>query len=192
MVTPTFPKSQEEPIMGAQRRRKKSENQPWKDSQLSINLNGISHGDLHFPDPLAGLHALVIFRSSSGPADALALELVAPGTPPCVSVPIVIAEEVIPAGLLAAADLERLVDRREKILSQVWCEGGDAIEVLGGGGWGKAAEKVAARGSPPSKEGNSHVSQKPRKLVLPLTLRLLKCWNAMDVSLEATYRALSN
>lgn len=50
------------------------------------------------------------------------VEFIAPWAAPAVAVAVVVAEQVLAAGLLACSHLERLVDGREEIFRQVWHE----------------------------------------------------------------------
>jgi hypothetical protein len=48
-----------------------------------------------------------------------------------VAVAVVIAQQVLSARLLASSNRQRLVDRGEQVLCQVWREGDDGVEVRG-------------------------------------------------------------
>jgi hypothetical protein len=101
--------------------------------QLAVDIEGLVGADLHLAHALA--RQLRVRRRR--------LELVAPGAAPAVAIPIVIAQEVVAAGLLAAGDLERGVDGGEQVLRQWGDERAERVKV-GGCVFGiEAAEEIA-------------------------------------------------
>lgn len=80
-------------------------------SQFPINIKRLIRPHLHLPHPLARDDSIVQRR----------VKLPAPRAAMAVAVAVVVAEEVVAAGLLAAPGLERLVDGGEEVFG----EGGD-------------------------------------------------------------------
>lgn len=80
------------------------------DSQFTIDVNPLSHRNLHFANSLTGLHALFLLRLAA--STPMILEFIAPRASPAISITIVVAQQVIAASLLAALDFEWLVDGR--------------------------------------------------------------------------------
>lgn len=122
--------------------------------QVPVHIEGLVGLDLHLADPLAGDGALtraVITGTARGRGHAARaalverrVEFVAPWRAIAVAVAVVVAEEEVAARLGAAADAERLVDRGEEVLRQVWGEGDDGVEVIGSVLGVEATEEVAA------------------------------------------------
>jgi len=110
--------------------------------QFSINVNPLPHSDLQTSDSLARLHAAILSFTFIDRR----IKLVAPRTPPAVPVTVVIAQEIIPASLLAATDLQRLVHRGQKVFREMRRDGAEAGQIGGGGGGGQAAEEVTGDG----------------------------------------------
>ena len=104
-------------------------------SQFPVNVHSLAHADLHFSHPLTWFGTFV-------PIAQLGVEFIAPWTSPAVAVSIVVTQEVISACFLTLSYLERLIDRREEVFSQLWGERADTIEIGGCGVRGEAAEKV--------------------------------------------------
>lgn len=117
--------------------------------QLSVDIKRLIGLDFHFSYTLAwnGTLASAFIAASCANAASAGfveggVELVGPGGAVRVAVTVVIAEEVITAGLLAALDGERLVDRGEKLFGEVGVEGDDVGEVVTSVFWVEAAEEV--------------------------------------------------
>lgn len=87
----------------------------------ALTRNGTLAGALAAPSAYAAHTALVQGR----------VELVGPGGAVAVAIAVVVAEQVVAAGLLAAADGEGLIDRREEVFGQVRGERDDGVEVVG-------------------------------------------------------------
>ena len=98
-----------------------------RNSQFPINVYPLPHAHLHLADALAGLDAPV-------PIILLdrRLELVAPRAAPAVPVAVVVAQQVVPARLLAPSHLERLVDGAQEVFGQVRRERAQPRQVGGG------------------------------------------------------------
>ncbi len=119
--------------------------------QIPVHIKRLIRLDLHLPHPLPGhspLPSALIRAASAHTAQAAGLvqrrvELVAPGRAVAVTVAVVVAQQVVSARLLAAADGEGLVDRRQQVLGQVGRERDDVVEVLGRVLGVEAAEEVA-------------------------------------------------
>src|SRR5438132_1675247 len=85
--------------------------------QVAVDVKRLVGLDLHLAHPLPGDGALAgtLVSASADAADAglvkWRVELVAPWRAVAVAVAVVVAQEVVAAGLLAALDHERLVDR---------------------------------------------------------------------------------
>lgn len=73
--------------------------------QFPVNIKALIGPHLHPPDTLRTHLCILDGR----------VKLIAPGTPVAVPVTVVVAEQVVAARLFAAADLERLVDRRQQL-----------------------------------------------------------------------------
>lgn len=105
--------------------------------QIAINIEGVIGPDLHLADTLARDCALAsaLAASRAYAAGAALIEwgvkLVGPRRAVAVAIAVVVAQEVVAAGLLAAADGEGLVDGGEEILGQVGGERDDGVEVVG-------------------------------------------------------------
>lgn len=96
--------------------------------QLSVNIEGFIRSDLHLPNSLARYCALacalivpLIIYTSDPSASKRGLEFARPGRAVAISITVIIAEEIISAGLSASRDSEGLIDGGE----EVFCEGGD-------------------------------------------------------------------
>jgi hypothetical protein len=120
--------------------------------QIPVDVKGLVGLDLHLAHALAGHGALPgALIAAAGPDAAGAglvqrrVELVAPRRAVAVAVAVVVAQQVVAPRLLAAADRERLVDRREQVLGQVGRERDDVVEVLGRVFWVEPPEEVAGR-----------------------------------------------
>lgn len=96
--------------------------------QLTVNIKRLIGSDLEFPHPLTR-HRAIFERW---------VEFIAPGGTVAVAVAVVVAEEVVAAGLCAAADFQRLIDGGEEVFGEVRDEDGDAVEVLFGVARGEA------------------------------------------------------
>jgi hypothetical protein len=121
--------------------------------QIPVDVKGLVGLDLHLAHALAGHGALPgALIAAAGPDAAGAglvqrrVELVAPRRAVAVAVAVVVAQQVVAPRLLAAADRERLVDRREQVLGQVGRERDDVVEVLGRVFWVEPPEEVAGPG----------------------------------------------
>ncbi len=118
--------------------------------QIPVHIKRLIRLDLHAAHPLAGHRALAGALVAPTRADTAGrrlvqrrVELVAPGRAVAVAVAVVVAEQVVAARLLAAADCEGLVDRREEVFGQVGGQG-DYVGEVGRGVFGvEAAEEVA-------------------------------------------------
>ena len=118
--------------------------------QLAIDIKRLVRFDLHLPHPLSGDGSLArTFATGAGNTTGTTfiergVELVAPGRAVRVAIAVVVAEEVVTAGLLAPLYGKRLVDGGEEVFGQVGGEGDKGVEVVGGVFWIEAAEEVAA------------------------------------------------
>ena len=72
----------------------------WVHLQLSVHIERLIRLNLHLPDPLTGCHAIFNRR----------LELVAPRTPPAITIAVVVAAEEVALGLRAFLGSERDID----------------------------------------------------------------------------------
>lgn len=105
--------------------------------QLAVNIKGLVGLDLHLAHSLAGDGALartLTAASTYTAGTALVqgrVKLVRPRGAVAVAIAVVVAEQVVAAGLLAPADGQGLVDGREEVLGQVWGERDDGVEVVG-------------------------------------------------------------
>lgn len=118
--------------------------------QLPIDVKGLVGLDLHLADSLIGDGAFTSTLAASRADTAHAalvqrrVELVAPWRAVAVAVAVVVAEEVVSAGLPAPLDGEGLVDGREEVFGQVRGQGDDGVEVLARVFRIQAAEEIAA------------------------------------------------
>lgn len=116
--------------------------------QLSVDVKRLIGFDLHLSHPLVGdgPFASTVVASRADAADAALVQrrvkLVAPWGAVAVAVTVVVAEEVVTAGLPTPLDGEGLVDGREEVFGQVRGEGDDCVEVLARVLWVQAAEEV--------------------------------------------------
>jgi hypothetical protein len=117
--------------------------------QLPIHIERLVRANLHLPHPLTRHRALactlVTPRTDTAQPTLIErrVELVRPRAAVAVAVTVVVAYEVVAAGLLAAADLEGLVDGGEEVFGEVGGELDEAVE-MGGCVFGvESAEEVA-------------------------------------------------
>jgi hypothetical protein len=117
--------------------------------QLPIHVEGFVRAHLHLPHSLARHGALTSALIAIGANTALGwvvergLELPGPGRAVGVAVAVVVAEQVVTAGIAAAPDRQRLVDGGEEVFGEVGDELDERFEV-GAGVFGiEAAEEVA-------------------------------------------------
>lgn len=75
--------------------------------QLSVYIEGLIRCNLKLPHALTGNRSIIEWW----------VEFIAPGGAVAIAVAIVVAEEVVAAGLWTAADFERLVDGSEEVFS---------------------------------------------------------------------------
>ena len=113
--------------------------------QLAVDVESLVGLDLHAAHTLAGQGTASIGALGGGALGQRRVELVGPRRAVAVAVAVVIAQEVVAAGLLAAADGEGLVDGREQVLGQVRGEREQVLEVGGGVLGVEAAEQVPGR-----------------------------------------------
>ena len=92
----------------------------WVHLQLSVHIERLIRLDLHLPDPFAGRYAILNWR----------LELVAPRTPPAVSIAVVIAAQEIALGLRALLDGERNINGFEKVFFELGVQADNVIDIL--------------------------------------------------------------
>lgn len=117
--------------------------------QLSVDIKRLVGLDLHLAHPLVrnGPLAGAVVASRADTANTALVQrrvkLVAPWGAVAVAVTVVIAEEVVAAGLPTPLDGEGLVDGGEEVFGQVRGEGDDGAEVLAGMFGVEAAEQVA-------------------------------------------------
>jgi hypothetical protein len=88
--------------------------------QLSIHIERLIRFDLHLPDPLARRHTIFDRR----------LELVAPWTPPAITIAVVIAAQEVALGLRAFLGSERNIDGFEQIFFQLRVQADYVVDVL--------------------------------------------------------------
>lgn len=119
--------------------------------QFSVNVKRLVGLDFHLAHPLVrnGPLAGTVVAPGADAADAALVQrrvkLVAPWRAVAVAVAVVVAEEIVAAGLPTPLDGEGLVDGREEVFGQVRGEGDDCAEVLAGVFGVKAAEEVAVQ-----------------------------------------------
>jgi hypothetical protein len=105
--------------------------------QLSVDIKSFIGLDFHLPDPLTGHNTLTVLDRG--------LKLVAPGTPPAISVPVIIAAKKVSACFRAFFHRQRYIDGLEEVFGQIGVQGDEVVDVpldiLGV----EAAEKIAAR-----------------------------------------------
>lgn len=104
------------------------------DSQLPVDVKGLVSLELHLPHALARHDALAILQRG--------LELVAPRTPPTVTIAVVVAAQEVTLGLSATLDRKRHVDGLEQVFGERGGELAKAVDVLGRVLRVKTAEEV--------------------------------------------------
>ena len=87
-------------------------------SQLTIHLDAFAHFHFHSSDPLARLDAFLFCFIGTAVCPVI-LKFIAPRTSIAISIPVIIAQEVVAPCILASFDFKRLIDRGEKVLSQL-------------------------------------------------------------------------
>ena len=92
----------------------------WVHLQLSVHIERLIRLDLHLPDPFAGHYAILNWR----------LELVAPRTPPAITITVVVAAEEVALGLRAFLGSERDIDGFEQIFFQLRVQADYVVDVL--------------------------------------------------------------
>jgi hypothetical protein len=103
--------------------------------QLSVYVKSLVRLDLHLPDPLTGRHTIVNRR----------FELIAPRTPPTVSVAVVVAAQEVALGLRAFLGGERDIDRFKEVLFERRVQADNSFDVLLDVLGIEASEEVAGR-----------------------------------------------
>lgn len=88
--------------------------------QLPIHIKCFVGLDLHLPDPLARRHTVFNRR----------LELIAPRTPPAVSVAVVVAAQEVALGLRALLCSKRDIDGFEQVLFERGVQTDNSLDVL--------------------------------------------------------------
>jgi len=78
--------------------------------QFPVDIKTLAHAHLHLPHPIAGVLCILDWW----------IELVAPRTAVAVSVAVVVAEQIVAAGLFAAPYFERLVYGCEEFFFVLW------------------------------------------------------------------------
>lgn len=122
--------------------------------ELAVDVKGLVGLDLDGPDALAGDGALAgALAAAAGPDAAGAalverrVEAVGPRGAVAVAVAVVVAQQVVAPRVLAAPQLQRLVDRREQVLGQVRGQRDDGVEVRARVLGVEPPEEVAAGGA---------------------------------------------
>jgi hypothetical protein len=92
---------------------------PHVHSQLSVHIKRLVRLDLHLPYAITRRDALLNRR----------LELVAPRTPPAISIAVIIAAQKVALRLCAFLDGERDVNRLEQVFLERGVEGYDVVDV---------------------------------------------------------------
>ena len=101
----------------------------WIDdySQLTIHLDAFAHFHLHSSDTLTRLDAF-LFCFIDTAIRPVILKFIAPWTSIAISIPIIIAQEVVAPCILATFDFKRLIDRGEKVLGQLRSDTANLIQ----------------------------------------------------------------
>jgi hypothetical protein len=123
--------------------------------KLAINVKSLIGAYFHFSYlltrhcRLASTFVISLIVYTAGAASFASaeghLELAGPGRAVEVAIAVIVAEQIITAGLAAACNGERLVDGGEEVFLDRGHEGDDGVEVRGGVLGIKAAEEVALR-----------------------------------------------
>lgn len=92
----------------------------WVHLQLSVHIERLIRLNLHLPDPLTGCHAIFNRR----------LELVAPRTPPAITIAVVVAAQEVALGLRALLGGEWNIDGFEQIFLQLRVQADYVVDVL--------------------------------------------------------------
>lgn len=100
--------------------------------QLPVNIKGFVGRNLKLPYPLTRHSPIIKWR----------VEFVAPGRPIAVTVPVVVAEQVVAVALRTPTNLERLVNGGKEVFSQVWDNARNCLQVALRVTGVKAPEKV--------------------------------------------------
>lgn len=88
--------------------------------QLPVYVKRLVRLDLHLPNPLTRCHTLINGR----------LELIAPRTPPAVSIAVVIAAQEIALGLRALLDGERDINGFEEVFFELGVQADNVVDIL--------------------------------------------------------------
>lgn len=87
--------------------------------QLPVHIEGLVGRNLKLPYPFTGHGPIIKWR----------VEFIAPGRPVAVTVPIVVAEQVVAVALRTPTNLERLVNGRKEVFSEVWDNARNCLQV---------------------------------------------------------------
>ena len=87
--------------------------------QLTVDIEGVVARIFKLPYPLTRHRSVIKWG----------VEFIAPGRPIAVTVPVVVAEQVVAVGLRTTANLQGLVNRGKEVFGQIWDNSCDGLQV---------------------------------------------------------------